>query len=173
MNNLTNVMNFLSNRNTRNTDLELLEELKSGKDTFFDTDKLTESLINDYRKYGKLIIAYDFDDTVFPSKPDYHCKNVVKLLQLCSRLSCTEMVCYTARSTEEMIDEVKKELNRLNIRYDAINDNVPRIKAEIEITCPSKVMFGVFLDNRAGLESAYKALVNFLDWLFDQNKMST
>ena len=167
MNNLSNVINFLTNQNTRNDDRELLEELKYGKDTFFDVDKLTESLINDYRKYGKIIIAYDFDDTVFPSKPDYHCKNVVKLLQL-----CTEMICYTARSTEKMLDEVRKELKRNRIRFDAINDNIPRIKQEVEITCPSKVMFGVFLDNRAGLESAYKALLNFLDWLFDQSKMS-
>lgn len=150
----------------------LLEELRSGRDTFFSIEKCIESLKSDYKKYGRIIVAYDYDDTVEPSKPEYSCENVVKLLQLCSKFNDFEMICFTARSTVNDIAEAKERLSKLNIRYDAINEDCYRIKQEVDHECESKVMFSVFLDNRAGLESAYKILLGFVEWYLNQPLIS-
>lgn len=147
---------------------ELINGLRNNKDSFFDTDRLVESLKNDYMKYKKIIIAYDFDDTVYPSRMEYSCNNVIRLLRLCSVINDFEMVCYTVRSTPDMLKEVKSELDKIGIRYDAINENVPRIKRELGITNDSKIMYSIFLDNRAGLQGSYTALVEFLDWYLKQ-----
>lgn len=145
-----------------------LVELKQAKDSFFDINVAINKLKETYEKYGKIIVAYDYDDTVCPTEPIYNCDNVVKLLRLCSNFDEFEMICFTARSTPETIKEVKDNLNRLNIRYDVINDNTDRIKREIEHTHPSKVLYSIFLDDKAGLGDAYKILVEFVDWYLDQ-----
>ena len=145
----------------------ILEELSNSKDSFFDRKILVERLKSDYSKYGHIIVAYDFDDTVKPSAPNYECNSVVKLLQLCSKLNDIEMICFTARRMTDQIKEVRETLDSLNIRYDAINDDCYRIKQEIEKTHESKVMYSVFLDDRAGLDSAYYTLIEFLKFYFD------
>ena len=150
----------------------LLEELKSGKDTFFSLDKCIENLKEDYKNYGRLIVAYDYDDTVEPSKPEYSCDNVVKLLQLCSKFNDFEMICFTARSTVKDIEDAVANLDKLGIRHDSINEDVYRIKKEVKREMESKVLFGVFLDNRAGLESAYKILLGFVEWYLNQPLIS-
>lgn len=149
----------------------IIEELRNAKDSFFDIDLVVEGLKEKYEEYGKVIIAYDYDDTVCPSKPQYNCDNVVKLLRLCSNFRDFEMICYTARSTPKLIEEVKETLDRLGIRYDTINEDTPRVMNELEHTYTSKVLYGIFLDDKAGLGDAYRALVKFMDWYLDQQLM--
>ena len=53
-------------------------------------------LLDEYKKYGSIVVAYDFDNTVF----DYHGKDhdyseVIKILQECSDLGFF-MICFTA-----------------------------------------------------------------------------
>ena len=144
----------------------ILKELSDNRDTFFDRKILVERLKSDYKKYGRIIIAYDFDDTVKPSNPNYDCSSVVKLLQLCSKLNDIEMICFTARRMTDQIKEVEQILDSLNIRHDAINDDCYRIKNEIDKNCESKVMYSIFLDDRAGLDSAFYTLLEFLKFYF-------
>lgn len=151
--------------NSMNLDTDaLLKKLKEGNDTFFSTEACIEQLKQDYQKYGRIIVAYDFDDTIQPSQINYSCDSVVKLLQLCSEFNDIEMICYTARTSTNDIIVVKETLKSLGIKFNAINDDCPRIKREIEHTHASKVMFSVFLDNRAGLKQAYDVLVGFMEW---------
>ena len=151
---------------------KLMEELRDGKDTFFSTEKCIETLIDDYKKYGRIIVAYDYDDTVEPSTPEYSCTNVVKLLQLCSKFNDFEMICFTARATVKDVEDALTNLDSLGIRHDAVNEDCYRIKKEVDHQCESKIMFSIFLDNRAGLESAYKILLGFVEWYLKQPLIS-
>ena len=160
------VRDYYENQNL-DTDA-LIKYLKAGNDTFFSTEFCIEKLKEDYNTHGKIIVAYDFDDTVEPSKINYSCDSVVKLLQLCSEFSDIEMICYTARTKTEDIKNVKESLKSLGIKFDAINDDCPRIKREMEHIHDSKVLFSVFLDNRAGLKQAYDILLGFMEWYMNQ-----
>lgn len=150
----------------------IINELHETSDTFFSIEKCIETLKNDYKKYGRVIIAYDFDDTVKPSNLEYKCDAVVKLLQLCSKFSDFEMICFTARTKKSDINEVKDVLGKLNIRCDAINEDCYRIQQQTEYEHESKILFSVFLDNRAGLDSAYKTLLGFVEWYLNQPSLS-
>lgn len=161
---VVNVMERVDMFHTKSYYETSLRDLEDKADSFFNIDTVVDKLIDTYNKYGTIIIAYDYDDTVCPSKPNYNCDNVVKLLKICSEFKEFEMVCYTARSTYESIDEVRFNLDRLGIRYDTINQDTPRIKEEIEHTYTSKVMYSIFLDDKAGLGEAFRSLIKFLEW---------
>lgn len=168
---LFELMNYMKNGLPKSYYETTLNELKQAKDSFFDINVALDKLKSTYEKYGKIIVAYDYDDTVCPSEPIYNCDNVVKLLRLCSKFDDFEMICFTARSTPETIEEVRDSLNNLGIRYDTINDNTDRIKKEMELTHPSKVLYGIFLDDKAGLGEAYRILVNFIEWYLEQQNI--
>lgn len=132
--------------------------------------ELLENLQKQYSKYNQLIIAYDFDDTVRERNPDKpyegvvgRHKDVVKLLQRAKeKINNAKFICYTARDhnnplTIEYITQFCKENN---IPLDTINENI--------ITwyeSPSKLFYNIFLDDKAGLETAVYVLENFIDSL--------
>ena len=132
--------------------------------------ELLENLQKQYSKYNQLIIAYDFDDTVREWNPDNpyegvvgRHKDVVKLLQRAKeKINNAKFICYTARDhnnplTIEYITQFCKENN---IPLDTINENI--------ITWyeyPSKLFYNIFLDDKAGLETAVYVLENFIDSL--------
>ena len=104
-------------------------------------------LVDEYKKYGSLVIAYDFDNCVY----DYHSKGhnyteVIKLIKEAKSINCY-MVVFTA---EKDLDKVKGYLNGRSIPYDAINENPPFFKSDAR-----KIYFNLLLDDRAGLLSAY------------------
>ena len=61
---------------------------------------------------------------------------------------------------------VEDYLNSKDIRHDAINENVDRVKSEFGDGRDSKVLYSIFLDDRAGLPAAYETLVGFLEWYY-------
>lgn len=160
---------FLKNQIDIKGNLEMIDGLN---DTYFFEDKALERLISDYKKYNEIIVAYDFDDTVSPYLPENHCDAVVRLLQICSMFSDFRMICFTARSTPAMINEAKTTLDRLKIRYDVINENLPTIEDRLDITCESKVLYSIFLDDRCGLKSAFNTLYKFVKWYINQPAIS-
>lgn len=169
-----NVYDYLKHKydgpkdDTIRTKLMNLHKTKT-EDTYFSIKEGIKKLIDDYKLYGNIIIAYDFDDTVKPSELNNRCDAVVNLLQICSELEFT-MICYTARRTTNDIDDVKKVLDDLDIRHDYINEDSYHIKKQIgDGDYAHKIIYSVFLDNRAGLYSAYQILIGFLDWYLSQN----
>jgi vacuolar-type H+-ATPase subunit I/STV1 len=107
-------------------------------------------LVDEYKKYGSLVIAYDFDNCVY----DYHSKGhdyieVIELLKQAKEINCY-MVVFTA---EKDLDKVKNTLNELKIPFDEINENPPFFKSDAR-----KIYFNLLLDDRAGLLSAYTQL---------------
>ena len=126
--------------------------MNNTQDPYLNNKLVEERLYDEYYKYTSLLVAFDFDNTIF----DYHrtgCEypEVVNLLHKAKYLNCT-LICYTGNPDEEL---VKEELDRLNIKYDYYNT--------------SPLMFGVkpfaniLLDDRAGLPSAFAALNNTLN----------
>lgn len=104
-------------------------------------------LVDEYKKYGSLVIAFDFDNCVY----DYHSKGhdyieVIDLLREAKKINCY-LIAFTA---EKDIQKVTSTLNELGIHFDAINENPPFFKSNAR-----KIYFNLLLDDRAGLYSAY------------------
>ena len=115
-------------------------------------------LKEEYYKYGKLIIAFDFDDTIY----DFHKKGrsynkVIKLLQDWQNYSY--LILYTA-SDEKRFQSMKRYLNSNEIYVDAINENISN-----DVPQGGKIYYNVFLDDRAGLNTAYWALKKLLKYI--------
>lgn len=107
-------------------------------------------LVDEYKKYNTLVIAYDFDNCVY----DYHSKGhnydeVIELLREAKSINC-HLIVFTA---EEDIEKVKRLLNELSVPFDSINENPSFFKSSAR-----KIYFDLLLDDRAGLLSAYNQL---------------
>ena len=107
-------------------------------------------LYNEYLKYGSLVIAYDFDNTVY----DFHKKGatyemVVALLRKLKSVGCY-IICFTANSDKEFVLNYLKENN---IPLDSLNENPPFFKSE-----ERKIYYNALLDDRAGLLQVYTEL---------------
>jgi len=122
-------------------------------DYYLDDNNAVNRLVEEWRKYGKIIIGYDFDDTVF----DFHqkgrtYKNVMNLLRECKKLGAYFIV-FTCCGEDEY-DKIKNYLNENKLPYDKINENIDFVKFT-----GRKVYYNIMLDDRAGLSSAYKVLL--------------
>ena len=107
-------------------------------------------LYKEYKKYGSLVIAYDFDNTVF----DFHKKGttynqVIWLLQELKRIGCI-CICFTANEDEQFVKEYCK---LWNIPLDKLNENHDFFKSKSK-----KIYYNAFLDDRAGLQQVYQEL---------------
>lgn len=112
-------------------------------------------LVDEYKKYGSLTVAYDFDNLVY----DFHSKGhdyseLIDLLREAKSVGCY-MVCFTAEGDEKKIYDF---LIKADIPCDAINENPPFFKSEAR-----KIYFNILLDDRAGLLSAYNQLKETLN----------
>ena len=121
-------------------------------DRYLHSHHVVARLVEEYRKYGRLIIAVDFDSTLF----DYHKKGdtfpkVIKLVQEASELGC-KIIIYTCRPKEKH-KELEDYLKENNIPFDTINE--PIVKLGETDGYGNKIFYSHFLDDRAGLESAY------------------
>jgi adenosine deaminase len=123
-------------------------------DYFLDDQNCTDRLFEEWKKYGSLIIAYDFDNTVF----DYYNKGytftqVIDLLRKCYDLGF-HLIVFTS-CEENRYAEIQDYLRTNNIPFHAINETPSFIPFQ-----GRKVYFNVLLDDRAGLSAAYKQLKN-------------
>lgn len=121
-------------------------------DPFLDTANAIQRLVNEWTEHRKIIIAYDFDDTVY----DYHDRGskynqVIELLQQAKEYGAYFIV-FTS-CNEEKYDFIHEYLTSNNIPYDTINENMPFIPFN-----GRKVYYNILLDDRAGLASAYNTL---------------
>lgn len=123
----------------------------------FNYVKCVERLQSEYDKYKKLIVAFDFDNTIF----DYHnnggnYSEVINILRECSELNFT-MILFTANDDKSKLDWIIEYCKKFEIRVDYVN------KSPIMDTV--KPYYNILLDDRAGLEEAYrqlKAVINYI-----------
>ena len=134
-------------------------------DEFLKPNHALERLLREYKEYGYLVIAYDFDNTISPMGDNTATYNqVIQLIKdLKANIKC-KMVCWTANPN---LDYVEKYLIANNIPYNGINCD------GIELSYNSrKPAFSALLDDRAGLIEVYTYLSEFLKIIIAERKGS-
>ena len=124
---------------------------------------LLKRLIEQYRKQDKLIIAYDFDDTVKPYWGE-GCSDVQSILR---RLRDNINAYFIVYTTNENHDEIRKYLDKYDIPYDAINEEAPFSPFK-----GGKIFYNVFLDDKAGLGEVVRTLDQFLYYVLNDDELS-
>lgn len=122
-------------------------------DPYLSFAKSQARLIEEFARHGKLVVAYDFDNTVY----DYHKKGytfdkVINLLRTAKEMGCY-LIVFTC-SDESRYDFIRNHLQENDIPFDAINENCP----DTNFTKSGKIYYNILLDDRAGLEQAYTDL---------------
>lgn len=126
-------------------------------DFYLKKENTFERLFKEYKVYNSLVVAFDFDNTVY----DFHqvglgFKDVIKLLQNLKKIGCY-LIVFTANDDE---DFVKKYCIEKKIPFDAINENPPFFKSKSR-----KIYYNILLDDRAGLREAYDHLEKLIHQL--------
>ena len=114
---------------------------------------LLQRLIEQYEKQDKLIVAYDFDDTVKP----YWCADCCKVQSILRRLRDNIDAYFIVYTCNKDHEKIKKFLDKWDIPYDSINENAP-FAPDID----GKLFYNVFLDDKAGLGEVVNTLDQFL-----------
>jgi len=122
-------------------------------DPYMNNTEAVQRLVRHWLQHGKIIIAYDFDDTVYDNyweNCNERYKKVIKLLKDCEKIGAWFIV-YTCRD-EDSYPLIKKYLDDNKVPYDKINENI------IEDFIGGKIYYNIFLDDKAGLSASYKIL---------------
>lgn len=114
---------------------------------------LLERLITQYQKQDKLVIAYDFDDTISPYWCA-SCSEVQSVLRMCRDTLDAYFICYTSNDNME---KVKNFIEKCDIPCDAINKDAPFAPVS-----GGKIFYNVFLDDKAGLGEVVNTLKQLL-----------
>lgn len=108
-------------------------------------------LVKEYETHGKLVVGFDFDNTIF----DVHnnggnYSEIILLLQQCKKLGFI-LCLYTAELREDWLKWKVDYCKHFGITPDYVNESplLPGTK---------KPFFNILLDDRAGLESAFQTL---------------
>lgn len=126
-------------------------------DFFLNKENTIERLHNEWEEHGSLIIAYDFDDTVYDLYDrGFSCNQVIELLKRCKKCEA-KFIVFTCRGEEEKPAMVEY-LTENDIPFDAINENIEGINFS-----GRKIYYNVLLDDRAGLQSAYECLLKTVE----------
>ena len=124
-------------------------------DPYLDIARARRRLADEWERHGSLVVAYDFDNTVY----DYHGAGdtypaVVALLHRLHRVGCY-LIVFTANPDAAA---VRAYLDRKGIPYDAVNENPPFFSGTA-----GKIYYNALLDDRAGLRQAYDDLTWFCE----------
>lgn len=115
------------------------------------TEGATKRLISEYEAHGKLVVGFDFDNTIFDvHNKGINCSEIISLLQECKRLGFT-LCLYTAELREDWLRWKMDYCRHFGIAPDYVNES-PLLPGT------RKPFFNILLDDRAGLESAYQTL---------------
>ena len=114
-----------------------------------------DRLRNEYKKYGQLIIAYDFDYTVHSYREETWTYEFVMTL-LREWRPYAKFVVFTA-SPITRYAYIKTYLKTHNLPYDKVNEEV------FERQRSRKIYYNVFLDDRAGLGETAEILTELLN----------
>jgi FMN phosphatase YigB (HAD superfamily) len=137
-------------------------------DEFLKPNASLKHLIKEYQEYKQIIIAVDFDNTLY----DFH-KNgstynqMIELVKKLKSIGCF-IVIWTANQDMKLI---KSYLKEKKILYDLINDDPQEsldFWANKGKTPSRKIYANVYVDDRGGLQQTYKEL-EFLVWLVENN----
>lgn len=140
------------------------------KHYFLDNDNFYDRILYYYNKEqengNKLIVACDFDDTLYDCRNlGYDFSEMIELIKNISKY--VYVIIFTARPENEY-SFVEEYLNKNNIPFNSINEDAPWISQD---RLSKKVYYHVLLDDKAGLSVAYNAL-NKLYTMLDNKEVS-
>jgi hypothetical protein len=119
-------------------------------------------LLSEYKRYGSITVAYDFDDTIHDYHGTGHTYPLVKqLLKDLKSIDC-KLVCWTAYKD---LGYVAEFLEKNDLPFDAINDGGIPLPWESK-----KPFFSALLDDRAGLISMYNDLRLLVNTIKQENE---
>lgn len=123
-------------------------------DFYLSNTNVVSRLVDEFQRHNQLIIAFDFDDTVY----DYHKKgrtynDVIELIRELKEAGCY-LICWTGQDDLEF---VKDYLNRNKIPFDLINEQAP-----FYVKNSRKIYANAYLDDRAGLQQTVENLKEVL-----------
>lgn len=134
------------------------------KDYFLQYENFYNRLKADYEKHKELIIAFDYDYTIYAFRgEDYTFNDVINTLKRWKNHA--SFILYSA-SDRIRYPDMLRYCNELGLRVDAINENVPGIIG----SDGGKVYYNVFLDDRAGLLWPVMALNELMDEIEGKSK---
>lgn len=113
--------------------------------------KYSDRLLNEWIKHGKIIIALDFDNTIYPFGDFDNTNEILETIDLVKQ--CQLVGCYVVIHTscdKSRYDEIKKYCIEKGIEISSINTNPIPLKYGNE----GKVYANIYLDDRAGLPYA-------------------
>lgn len=128
-------------------------------DKYLQQNSAYERLWAEYNKYGSLIVAVDFDDTIF----DFHkvgnsYEMVRQLVRDLKDIGCY-IIIWTGNQDTVFVSSFLAENN---VPFDSINDEAPVSKKLLGDKFPRKVYANVYIDDRAGLEQVYNDLTKLV-----------
>lgn len=128
-------------------------------DKYLQPNSAYERLWAEYQKYGSLIVAVDFDDTLY----DFHkvgnsYEQVIKLVRDLKEIGCYIIIWTGNQDTSFVVGFLKEN----NIPFDSINDEAPISKKILNGKLPRKVYANVYVDDRGGLEQVFNDLTKLV-----------
>ena len=125
------------------------------KHLFLDPEHTWRRLLHEYQTYGSLVIAVDFDNTLY----DYHhqgldCREIIALMRELKKIGCY-LILWTASEDERFIYDFCAQHA---IPFDAMNENPPFFTGTSR-----KIYYNELLDDRAGLAESFHRLQRLVD----------
>lgn len=122
---------------------------------YLDHDTCVERLLDWHEKNGRIIVAFDFDNTVY----DYHSQghdysDVVELLIMAKAVGAY-LIVFTGNEDRALVE---RYLIDHGIPFDAINEQAPFLT-----TTARKIYYNLLLDDAAGLKSACEHLRAYIE----------
>lgn len=122
-------------------------------DPYLNIGTACQRLYDEYLKYGKLVVACDYDDTIY----DFHKKGhtytaVIDLLLECQKLGF--YICIFTGSPLDKYPEIMEYTKNLGLNIATINKN----PFPMPFGNDGKMYYNILLDDRAGLTESYYIL---------------
>lgn len=121
-------------------------------DPYLDNQRCIDRLVENWKLHNGIIIAFDFDNTVFDYyNMGYQYDKVIELLKECKSMGCTLIL--STCCDESKFVFMRNKCEEKGIVIDYINESPPCIPFT-----GNKVYYNILLDDRAGLSAAYEIL---------------
>jgi len=136
----------------------------TGLNNYTNQNHVLERLKAEYLAHGNIIIAFDFDNTIYDChKHDLDMESTICALKKAYKLGM-DMFCFTANNDHDLVSDIISK--KLHIPLTAQKINVSSLDHMFQ---GRKPFFSILLDDRAGLDSALRTLNQFL-FFVEENK---